>query len=190
MVRVTNYMKRNCKISLSDILEKMDRDLGGSFDTHGSTHNNNPSSADALLSLLPNQSMIVCLSGEKREKKVAACVLSRPLDWAHRRSNVLDGDNSLPIPLNQDLKSQGGEEGHTPAMLACKLGVDKVWVHKEFRRTGVASRLLDTLRHNFSRDGTCAGVLKADVAFSQTTDDGKRLAAKYTGSVDFLTYRG
>lgn len=65
------------------------------------------------------------------------------------------------------------------------MGVSQVWVHPDFRRRGVASRLLDTARKHLVYGCT---VPTERVAFSQPTEAGWAFAARYTGTERFLIY--
>ena len=67
---------------------------------------------------------------------------------------------------------------------AC-VGINRMWVLPEYRRKGVATRLLDSVRSSLIY-GTI--IEKDRVAFTDPTPDGRRLAARYTGRDDFLVY--
>lgn len=73
------------------------------------------------------------------------------------------------------------------------VGVARIWVHHDFRRQGVASKLLDTLRGNYlSKIKSPAEdrILKREeIAFSDPTIDGLNFAKKYTGQQQFLVYQ-
>lgn len=68
-----------------------------------------------------------------------------------------------------------------------KCGICRLWTHPAYRRQGIASKLVDTLRRNFvygyilSRD---------DIAFSVPTPDGKSFVTKYVGKNDFFVFTG
>jgi N-acetyltransferase len=67
------------------------------------------------------------------------------------------------------------------------LGVRALWTHPVWRRSGVASRLLDTARHCMT-SGYVSGY--EECAFTQPTEAGKRFARKACGREDgtFLVY--
>ena len=67
---------------------------------------------------------------------------------------------------------------------AC-VGINRIWVLPEARRKSVATRLLDAVRSSLIY-GTI--VEKNQVAFTDPTPDGRRLAAKYVEREDFLVY--
>lgn len=66
-----------------------------------------------------------------------------------------------------------------------KLGVNRIWVHPEFRRQGVAFQLLDCARNNFYL-GHC--IPRHCVAFSDPTEAGSALAVRYNDG-RLLVYR-
>lgn len=65
--------------------------------------------------------------------------------------------------------------------ISCSLGIYKIWVSKSSRRQGVASRLLDSCLKEFNFS-------KTEIAFSQPSVDGAKLAESYTRRKDFLIY--
>ena len=69
----------------------------------------------------------------------------------------------------------------TPALV----GVNRIWVLPEHRRKHVATRLLDSVRATLIY-GTI--VEKDQIAFTDPTPDGRRLASRYTEREDFLVY--
>ena len=66
-----------------------------------------------------------------------------------------------------------------------KAGVSHIWVDRACRRAGTARALLDACRRHFAM-GFSLPV--AQLAFSQPTTAGRRLAVAYTGREDFLVY--
>jgi len=65
------------------------------------------------------------------------------------------------------------------------LGVQVVWVHKPFRRNGIARELLDATRATFFQEHISID----QVAFSDTTSDGNQFAVAYCGTEDYNVYR-
>lgn len=65
------------------------------------------------------------------------------------------------------------------------LGVSRIWVAPKYRRKGIATRLLEAGRNSFVYG---AIVPKSQVAFSQPTEDGLKLATEYFGKEDFSIY--
>lgn len=72
----------------------------------------------------------------------------------------------------------------TPQSAQC--GISRIWVHSQYRRKKVATRLLDCVRTNFIYGCIIPREL---VAFSDPTPDGKRLANSYAGTSQFLVFR-
>ncbi|KAI8926173.1 ESCO1/2 acetyl-transferase-domain-containing protein, partial [Entophlyctis helioformis] len=96
----------------------------------------------------------VCLSADDR---VQGCVLAEPLSHAY---TSLD-DNKC-------------SRDAVPAVV----GISRIWVAPHARRKGIATRLLDAVRHRFVM-GT--ELRHEDVAFSQPSSAGGRLALQYLG---------
>jgi ribosomal protein S18 acetylase RimI-like enzyme len=67
----------------------------------------------------------------------------------------------------------------------CICGISRIWVHRSFRRRGIATALLDTARSTLVYGFVFP---KQQVAFSQPTIDGKLLALRYTGTPDLMVY--
>ena len=68
---------------------------------------------------------------------------------------------------------------------AAECGVARVWTHPNFRRQKIATRLLDTLRMNFTLGKV---IERPTIAFSDPTINGKDFAKNYTKRSDFLVY--
>ncbi len=58
------------------------------------------------------------------------------------------------------------------------MGVSRIWTSNQHRKQGVATKLLDTARANFLYGLT---VEKKNVAFSQPTESGGKLAKRWFG---------
>ena len=65
------------------------------------------------------------------------------------------------------------------------MGVNRIWVHKTLRREGIASMVLESVRHNMRRD--CI-VPKDRIAFSDLTDDGEAFAKSFCKSDRLFRY--
>ncbi|KAJ4428929.1 hypothetical protein ANN_25925 [Periplaneta americana] len=102
-------------------------------------------------------------------KKVFGCVVAHPITLAYKMlDSVVEGCDCC-----------------SAESYPAKCGVSRVWVNKNHRRRKVASRLLDCMRANFVH-GYILG--KDEFAFSAPTPEGKALAEKYTGTVNYLVY--
>lgn len=69
--------------------------------------------------------------------------------------------------------------------IPAEVGVARIWIHPKFRRKGIATRLLDTVRHSFIPG---AIVSKEKVAFSDPTAIGTHFARSYTANDRFSIY--
>jgi len=66
-----------------------------------------------------------------------------------------------------------------------KIGISRLWVHRNFRSQNIATKLVDVVRANF----VFGEVVKKElVAFSQPSPEGKKFATKYFGTLEFLVY--
>ncbi|XP_067677515.1 N-acetyltransferase ESCO2-like [Haliotis asinina] len=114
------------------------------------------------------------------EKEVQGCVVAE---------SITEGYRVIP-------ESQGGSQvisQRTGRPWCCEtepepalVGISRLWVCNLYRRKGIASRLVNTVRQVFEH-----GVLidKDEVAFSDPTADGKQFATKYSGTPAFLVYK-
>lgn len=101
-----------------------------------------------------------------KNKRIAGFVAAERIKWA----------NQL---ISEDPFMASTEE------VAAECGVARIWTHPKFRRQKVATRLLDTLRANFS---LTKAIDKSMLAFSDPTINGKDFAKNYTQTKDFLVY--
>ncbi|XP_061191443.1 N-acetyltransferase ESCO2-like [Saccostrea echinata] len=111
------------------------------------------------------------------EKKISGCCVAE---------NITQG-----YPVIADSRSSSQESGSRPWYCdtepePASVGISKIWVQKLNRKKGVASRLLDCVREHFHYG---MYISKKQVAFSDPTPDGKKLATKYTGRSSFLVYK-
>lgn len=78
-----------------------------------------------------------------------------------------------------------GVDVFTDITFPIKCGISKIWVALPYRRKGVASRLVNSVRSHFS----FGHYLSYDeIAFSSPTDSGKLLARQLTKRSDFLVF--
>jgi len=64
------------------------------------------------------------------------------------------------------------------------LGINRIWVSKSERRKQIATNLLDVARQHMYYNYV---VKKEEIAFSQPTQEGRKLATKYLGK-NYLVY--
>lgn len=66
-----------------------------------------------------------------------------------------------------------------------RCGISRIWVAPQYRRHGIAAKLVTSIRGHF----VFGAFLSFDeIAFSSPTEDGKRFAAKLAQRTDFLIY--
>jgi len=104
-----------------------------------------------------------------QEKKVAGFLLAEEISNGYR---VLKSDTGKVLMCSD-----------TPMPVVC--GISRIWVLSQFRRRGVATRLVDSMRASFLL-GRYLGT--TDYAFSDPTINGMDFAAHYTKQTDFLVY--
>ncbi|RKP10928.1 ESCO1/2 acetyl-transferase-domain-containing protein [Thamnocephalis sphaerospora] len=111
---------------------------------------------------------------------VVGCLIAEPIRWAYRAERSAAGTvagDAVPA------SSEGVVYAQTHAPIRCVCGISRIWVARHARRHGVATRMLDALRNSF----VYACVLQPDqIAFSQPTSAGARLAEHYQKRQDFL----
>lgn len=110
----------------------------------------------------------VYLDGENR---AVGCVIAERIDTAHPVVPKKDPDDSEIKCSKESAKAV--------------VGVSRVWVHPEFRRRGIAGKILDAVRDNFLYGYR---VPMNEIAFSQPTNDGYKLFLSYTKTDKFLVY--
>ncbi|KAI9350072.1 ESCO1/2 acetyl-transferase-domain-containing protein [Zopfochytrium polystomum] len=121
-------------------------------------------------------------------KHVIGCVVAEPqsenAEWVVFSSTavlpsvgIVDSDE-----LNLRKSSTSSSQGIDKLPLC---GISRIWVSREHRRKGIASRLLDVVRRRFLFGCTLS---KSQLAFSQPTNSGQQLAAAYLGGSDFFVY--
>ena len=105
---------------------------------------------------------------------VGACLAER-ITKAHRvKPTELATDKGPETTTNHRGSSITFEDGTVPAVV----GVSRIWTSKAFRRKGIANNLLDCVMNQFIYG---IGIEKDEVAFSQPTESGGRLARAWYG---------
>lgn len=143
------------------------------------------------------------------QRKVIACAVVQRITVAYQavNSSTLQNGEALPGPGPDELVRFGEDEGaifcsyvgklsrernaHTdsgavldsPDPLPTLLGVQRIWTTTTSRRHGLASRLLDCVAARYIYGSPIPpSRRKDDVAFSQPTGKGHKLAKAWTGS--------
>jgi hypothetical protein len=140
---------------LSQVLELVHRDLGGCPVSY-------PRDYDAHR---------VFLLIDEKEKRVAGCLVQDVIDNSqrfevHRCQYIISPNAELPH-IKLGLKIDGFEG----------VGVQKMWVHQNSRRKGLAKLLLTACRAESQQ-----------IAFTELTPDGLRTAVSFLGSEDRLLF--
>lgn len=116
------------------------------------------------------------------QKCVGACLAERVceayavLAQDKDKADELQEQEQEQVPSASSSHSSSISVSTTPA--AVLLGISRIWVSKQFRKKGLARTLLDCARANFTYGLT---VDKRQIAFSQPTESGGRLARRYFG---------
>jgi N-acetyltransferase len=108
------------------------------------------------------------------QKCVAACLAER----IQEAFTVLAQDEASEKPARTVAESQSSSISVSTTADAVLLGISRIWVSNQFRKQGLARRLLDSTRSDFMYGLT---VEKHLTAFSQPTESGGKLARKYFG---------
>lgn len=74
----------------------------------------------------------------------------------------------------------------SPVDFKSLIGVSRIWVHSDYQRSGIASRMAEALRERFRFPFKAD---KSQLAFSHTTEMGSAFAESYVGREEFLVYR-
>jgi N-acetyltransferase len=175
---------------VTNVIDMMDRDLGGYRETLSQRDINQQQALQQKQKQKqhgPERILLYVVS-----KKVVGCVVARRIKKAYRIKDIpeLCAANASSMAIAAAIMAEGKQEEETtkPAQSEpAQLGIEKVWVHPKFRRTGAASRMLDAVRCNLIY-GTV--VSRAKLVFSQPTTKGKSLARGYTGLDNYLVYQG
>ncbi len=103
-------------------------------------------------------------------KRVVGCILAEAINSERLLLKDAEHGSSTTEP-----QSKTAPDKETAAMV----GIYQMWTHQSYRRKGIATRLLDTVRQRFVW-GMNMG--REALAFSQPTTDGLALAQAYCGS--------
>ncbi|KAI9027936.1 ESCO1/2 acetyl-transferase-domain-containing protein [Hyaloraphidium curvatum] len=139
--------------------------------------------AVSLSDQLPSLKTFVCVSADR---KAAGCVVAEP---------IAEGFELLPSSTG----SLDGGEGdgacrmgsgdtsllYRPEPRPAVCGISRIWVSKGHRRYGFGLQLLEAVRSRFIFG---CSLSPAQIAFSQPTTAGRRLAERFCGRANFLVY--
>ncbi|TPX44149.1 hypothetical protein SeMB42_g04081 [Synchytrium endobioticum] len=148
---------------LMEVVDVLNKDLGGV-----------PLSSEFLATCK-------CIFYVSSKRRILGCVIAEPLKHAFR---VIPSDD---VQNSNDVSSSGSggiQYKHNEAVEAV-CGICRIWVLKSARAQGIATKLLDCVRKHFVFGTTLS---PSEIAFSQPTVAGIRLAERYANRKDFLTY--
>jgi len=161
VVLVMNDAPKYARKKVEDITQVMGRDLGF------------PDNAPAYLH--PHHRVFLYINSER--ERIEGCCVAEPIS---------EGFRVLPQPL--DSNDSSGQRPWCCAKTsspAC-VGISRIWVAADVRRSGVASKLMDCVLQGFEYGSY---IPKHKIALSDPTPDGRRFAEKYFGTKAFLVYR-
>ncbi|KAG9191797.1 N-acetyltransferase [Alternaria panax] len=104
-------------------------------------------------------------------KCVGACLAERIWEAYRVLSPKQEGIDAV-VPQSSSISISTDSDSAT-------LGISRIWTSNQHRKTGIATRLLDTARRDFLYG---LNIDKAKIAFSQPTESGGNLARRWFGS--------
>uniref|UniRef100_S4RA29 Establishment of sister chromatid cohesion N-acetyltransferase 2 n=1 Tax=Petromyzon marinus TaxID=7757 RepID=S4RA29_PETMA len=132
---------------------------------------------------LRNPSRTKTLLFVSNDKKVVGCLIAEHITKGYRVLPAAAAQG-LGEPLEALLERQQAWCCSSVAEPAI-CGVSRIWVFSLMRRRGIATRMVDCLRRNFSYG---VYLSKNELAFSDPTPDGKLFAMRYCQTPRFLVY--
>ncbi|OZJ04792.1 hypothetical protein BZG36_01873 [Bifiguratus adelaidae] len=133
---------------------------------------------------------LLCVSAKR--KKVIGCVLLERIDIAYRLVSAQEQDENEPLSLQSKaltstkiINVDGGAVfcSDRPQRAIC--GISRIWVSRKYRGQGIGRRLLKAASAYFIFGYR---IPPDEMAFSQPTADGRKLAESFTRRKDFLVY--
>jgi len=111
-----------------------------------------------------------------QKKKVIGCAIAEIIESAFKIYLPQSTEN---VEVQSD-KCIISKEPH-PA----NIGISRIWVHQQYRRQGIATALLDTVRNTFIYS---VSVKKDRMAVTQPSSEGRLFATHYFGTGEFLIF--
>eukprot|EP00117_Sycon_ciliatum_P024574 scpid77411/ scgid0089/ N-acetyltransferase ESCO1; CTF7 homolog 1; Establishment factor-like protein 1; Establishment of cohesion 1 homolog 1 len=137
-----------------------------------------------VLLYISNRKVIGCLVAQPVEK---ACPLLPPTpDDSDLNLEISDSSYAAETSFLDSSASYCNKVGGEAAPVVC--GVSRIWVTSDFRRKGIATRMLDCLRKNFFSGFSNQVVEKQQVAFTTPTESGQAFAKSYMHGESVLVY--
>jgi N-acetyltransferase len=104
-------------------------------------------------------------------------------------NEIINNDNDNDVSNNHDIKdcntNTTNNNSDIDDNIKKNLGIRQIWVNKNYRRQGIAEKMIDAARKCFTF-GTI--IDRTEIAFSQPTSDGLAFALAYTNSLNILAY--
>ncbi|CAG8477661.1 4244_t:CDS:2 [Ambispora gerdemannii] len=114
------------------------------------------------------------------KKKVVGCVVAEHISQAYR---VIPDENA--VSSESGVRDAGSAIFCSTKKIPAVCGISRIWVSRDYRRKGIATKILDLVRNKFIYG---CNLKHGSIAFSQPTVDGKALATRYAGTSEFLVY--
>ncbi|TKA57634.1 hypothetical protein B0A53_00783 [Rhodotorula sp. CCFEE 5036] len=164
-------VENNVRRKLKDVLETIDTEL---------------SSTSLTPAQLDKSKIFLFITSQR---KVIACAVVQRIDSAYQAVPILqgsvkgDGERAAKADLVRFGEEDQGAIFCSPERLPTLLGVQRIWTSNASRRCGLASRLLDFMAAKYIYGSPIPfDRRQSDVAFSQPTGKGQKLARAWTGS--------
>jgi len=134
-----------------------------------------------------------------QNKKVCGCLIAEPIEQAYEifstvvnevKENELSGANKDVMTTEGEVDNKSDQDTFGATVCSTTpqpavLGINRIWVTKSERRKQIATTLLDIARQHMFYNYI---VKKEEIAFSQPTQEGRKLATNYLGK-NFLVYK-
>ncbi|ETO14130.1 hypothetical protein RFI_23237 [Reticulomyxa filosa] len=166
-------LPKNCLIF--KLIENMDRCLGSDV---GESIEQNVYKSDE--SIRNNEYVYIYVNALK---EMIGCVVCESIKCGHYiKEDVI---NCVLMEKEEEDNEKNNNNNSNNNSIPCYVGIVKLWVHSKYRKRGIASTIIDTLRQHF-----IYGIVikKHQVAFSQPTHFGRIFATHYCQNPRFLIY--
>ena len=107
--------------------------------------------------------------------RIVGILMSEALDSKHKITRAVRNPKNKTVWLLEDVVTSN----------KVLVGVSRIWVAKDFRRNGIASKMVKAMKCGFY--GSAKILNNGEFAFSHTTPSGSEFASKFIGG-NFLTY--
>jgi len=115
------------------------------------------------------------------KKKLIGCAIAETIESAYKVLLNTTHDPLQPENPNRTNNQCIITKEPQPAII----GISRIWVHHQYRRQGIATALLDSIRNHFIYG---LSVKKELIAVTQPSTEGQQFATGYFGTGEFLVY--